>query len=105
MNKLAKEYELKNTFFANMHGLQNAQNKSSCYDLAKLSYYCIKNEEFKKIVNTKKYKAFIKCVDENDDVSESQIIWENTNKLLERGFGGIKTGITKPAGACMSAWY
>lgn len=25
--------------------------------------------------------------------------------MLERGFGGIKTGITKSAGACMSAWY
>lgn len=70
MNKLAKELELKNTNFANVHGLQNVQNKSSCFDLARLCAHCLKNEDFRKIVNTRKYKAYIKCVDENDEVSE-----------------------------------
>ena len=31
--------------------------------------------------------------------------WENTNKLLEDGFEGIKTGITETAGPCLSAYY
>jgi D-alanyl-D-alanine carboxypeptidase len=31
------------------------------------------------------------------------IDWINTNKLLRRGFKGIKTGITKSAGPCLSS--
>jgi hypothetical protein len=30
-------------------------------------------------------------------------IWKNTNKLLEKGFYGIKTGITDNAGPCLAA--
>ena len=30
---------------------------------------------------------------------------ENTNKLLEDGFDGIKTGITDTAGPCLAASY
>ncbi len=31
--------------------------------------------------------------------------YENTNKLLEDGFDGIKTGITDTAGPCLAASY
>ena len=31
--------------------------------------------------------------------------YENTNKLLEDGFDGIKTGITESAGPCLAASY
>ena len=31
------------------------------------------------------------------------IDWVNTNKLLRHGFKGIKTGITKSAGSCLSS--
>ena len=31
--------------------------------------------------------------------------FENTNKLLEDGFDGIKTGITETAGPCLAASY
>lgn len=31
--------------------------------------------------------------------------WENTNRLLDDGFEGIKTGITDTAGPCLSACY
>jgi D-alanyl-D-alanine carboxypeptidase len=44
-------------------------------------------------------------VEDNDEVSESEINWENTNKLLDKGFKGVKTGITPAAGACLSALY
>lgn len=27
--------------------------------------------------------------------------WTNTNKLLNKGFVGIKTGVTYPAGPCL----
>ena len=31
--------------------------------------------------------------------------YENTNRLLEDGFDGIKTGITDTAGPCLAASY
>lgn len=31
--------------------------------------------------------------------------WKNTNKLLDKGFIGIKTGITDNAGPCLAAAY
>lgn len=34
-----------------------------------------------------------------------EIIWENTNKLLSKGYQGIKTGSTGPAGYCLASWY
>jgi len=33
------------------------------------------------------------------------IVWTNTNKLLNNEFCGLKTGITKTAGSCLSAVY
>lgn len=31
--------------------------------------------------------------------------WDNTNKLLDDGFEGLKTGITDTAGPCLAANY
>ena len=31
--------------------------------------------------------------------------WKNTNKLLQHGFDGIKTGFTEGAGLCLCASY
>lgn len=33
------------------------------------------------------------------------MFWENTNRLLYRGFSGIKTGITNKAGPCVVEQY
>jgi D-alanyl-D-alanine carboxypeptidase len=54
----------------------------------------IKYESLKTIVTTKTYM-----------VQRYNKVWENTNKLLEVGFEGIKTGITDTAGPCLSACY
>lgn len=54
----------------------------------------IKYEFLKSIVHTKAYS-----------VMKYSKTWENTNKLLEDGFEGIKTGITETAGPCLSACY
>ena len=34
-----------------------------------------------------------------------EVIWENTNKMLFKGFCGIKTGITSEAGPCLVSLY
>ena len=52
MNDYAVKLEMNQTHFDSPHGLQNADNYSSAYDIGKLSAHCMKNEYFKKIVNT-----------------------------------------------------
>ena len=41
MNKKVKQFKLKNTNFANSHGLANRNNYSCCNDMAKLSLRAI----------------------------------------------------------------
>lgn len=93
MNNKAKELGMKNTIFLNPHGLENNKgegNQSTAYDMALLTSYAMKNEEYRKIVSTKKY------VVKSDKKSYS---WTNKNKLLttyEYTTGG-KTGYTDKA--------
>lgn len=89
MNEKAKELKLNDTIFNNPSGLDvyDSGNISSCYDMAKLMSYCIKNKIFQMITSTKKYNQAIKG------------IWYNKNKLLqnyEYCIGG-KTGYTHKA--------
>jgi len=92
MRQKAKEIGMKNTAFNNSHGLDEVtQNKSTAYDMALLSSYASKNQEYMKIVGTKKYTA------QTDKKSYS---WTNRNKLLnlyQYATGG-KTGYTPSAG-------
>ena len=100
MNKMAQAVGMRCTNYTNPHGLNNISNHSSAYDQAILSLHCLKNPLFKKIVNTKQYECFIER--EDNDV---EITWKNTNKLQNKGYCGIKTGITSAAGPCLSCFY
>lgn len=88
MNKKAKEIGMKNTSFNNPNGLDdNGGNISTAYDMALLSSYAIKNDIYKKVVNTRKY---------NLKTNKNVYSWTNKNKLLnmyEYAVGG-KTGYT-----------
>jgi len=55
MNRLAFEFNLRNTHFINPHGLSNKNNKSTASDMAKLTWHAMQLEVFRKIVTTKKY--------------------------------------------------
>lgn len=98
MNKTAKELKLYNTTYANPHGLMNRFNKSTASDVAKLSCVTLQNSLFLQIVNTKFYECSIKNYRIASIRKES---WFNTNKLLDSGFYGVKTGITDAAGPCL----
>jgi D-alanyl-D-alanine carboxypeptidase len=98
MNNNAKKLHLSNTSFANPHGLRNYFNKSSAADIARLSAVAMKNRNFKAIVKRRKYK----CVAETRYGEEKVFLWKNTNKLLSKGFNGLKTGITPSAGPCLA---
>ena len=58
MNNKAKEIGMTNTIFNNPSGLDNTDqgNYSSAYDMAILTRYAMKYEDYREIVKTKKYK-------------------------------------------------
>ncbi len=92
MNEKAQEIGMKNTVFANPHGLdEESQNYSTAYDMALLSKYAYQNRIYRKIVKTKKYTV---------STGEKTYLWYNRNKLLssyENCTGG-KNGYTPSAG-------
>lgn len=101
MNRLARAVDLKNTKFANPHGLPHQEARSTAADLARLCCYCMKNELFRLITSCKVFRVTVR----NGNTSRV-VEWENTNKLLRReGFVGLKTGITVTAGPCLAAAY
>jgi len=96
MNNLARELDLIYTTYNNPHGLTFKKNVSAAKDVCKLAGTAMQNQDFCRIVNTPKYSAEIKGT---EGVREQ--VWENTNKMLGRGFKGVKTGVTSRAGPCL----
>lgn len=89
MNEKAKEIGMRNTNFANPHGLDDSDfHYSTPYDMALLTKYAMQNETYREIAGTKFYKA-----------TSFEGYWNNKNRLLtmyEYATGG-KTGYTKLA--------
>jgi len=98
MNRIAQELELTGTNYANPHGLMNINNKSSAKDIAKLSSIGMKDEYFREIVKSKKHI----CKAKDYEGKEKNFKWKNTNRLLWKGYNGLKTGITLSAGPCLA---
>lgn len=101
MNKLAAELRMTKTLFANPHGLSNARNYSTARDMIELSRYACTNKDFVKIMNTEEYSCDF-FEDDLDSISETKL-WNNTNKLLKKGWEGVKTGNTNSAGSCLAS--
>ncbi|PAE11840.1 D-alanyl-D-alanine carboxypeptidase [Niallia circulans] len=94
MNQKAEEIGMKNTHFANPHGLDDHEDHySTAYDMALLTRYAMNNDTYKKIAGTKSYRS-------ESINNEWDRVWRNKNKLLtslyEHSTGG-KTGYTKRA--------
>lgn len=87
MNEKAEDLGMKDTHYANPHGLDDTENYSTARDLARLAAYAMDNPVFHQVVSTKT------AVLENRNLT-------NHNKLLWRyeGAVGVKTGYTKSAG-------
>ncbi|MCE5168437.1 D-alanyl-D-alanine carboxypeptidase [Paenibacillus profundus] len=104
MNKRAEELGLRNTHFANPHGLHNANHYSSAYDLAVIAKEAMKNELFRSIVG--QVAAEVKLVSSAPSAVMKTLT--NRNRLLQQDSGyyyegatGIKTGFTDEAGYCL----
>lgn len=92
MNQKAQEIGMKHTTFHNPHGLdeETEGNLSTAYDMAILMSYAMKNEDFRKIVATKKHSV---------KTNNNYYSWTNKNRLMfeYRYITGGKTGFTKKA--------
>ena len=91
MNDKAKEIGMKNTTFNNPSGLdQEKGNYSTAYDMAILTSYAMKNDDYKTITSTKKYTL---------TTNKNTYVWINKNKLLSiyKYTTGGKTGFTEIA--------
>ncbi len=88
MNNKASEIGMKNSTFNNPHGLDAEKgNYSTAYDMAILTSYAMKLDEYKKITGTKSYTL---------KTNKNTYVWKNKNKVLRlyKYTTGGKTGFT-----------
>ena len=101
MNRYARALGLESTNYANPHGLSHKNNKSTAADIGKLACIAIQDPLIREIVINKSYT----CVGRDIRDEPSEFSWSNTNKLLGKGFNGLKTGVTPAAGPCLAASF
>lgn len=98
MNNLAKSIGLNNTNFSNVIGLDNINNYSTLYDIAKILEYALKNNTFKNVYTTREYNLT------NGLKVEATITGFNKRMNLDLSrILGSKTGYTNNAGYCLSS--
>ncbi len=97
MNKRVKELGLKNTNFANPHGLDNENHYSTAYDMAIIAKELLNYEDILKYTSI--YEDYLTKPD------GSEIWLVNTNRLVRfyDGVDGLKTGYTTEARYCLTA--
>jgi len=96
MNNKAKQLGLKNTNFVTPSGLDADGHYTTARDLAELTRYALKNDEFLKAVSSES-----KVLNFGNPPYKRTVT--NHNKLL-KGFDkaiGVKTGFTKKSGRCL----
>lgn len=100
MNQTAKTLGMNSTHFVNPHGLPNADHLTTAADLGRLAFAAAQDSLYRRIVATRQYA----CTVESQQGYRRNVIWKNTNQLLEiEGYDGAKTGTTNAAGACLVA--
>ena len=99
MNAKAAALGCRYSHFMNPNGLPDKNHYSTAADMARIAVYCMKNPEFRKLVETR--RTSIHWITPKDKWTELN----NTNELLGKykGANGIKTGWTNAAGGCLSA--
>jgi D-alanyl-D-alanine carboxypeptidase len=95
MNRRADELGLRNTHFANPHGLDAPDHYASARDLARLTRVALERPVFAAVVATREHTYRGELVHG----------WTNTNRLLwlRSDAVGVKTGTTDEAGASLVA--
>lgn len=55
MNRNAAKLNLRSTFYDSPHGMNNVNNRSTAFDVAKLGAACMKDQRFCRIVRTPRF--------------------------------------------------
>ena len=101
MNKKAKELGLTGTHYQNPVGLHDEQNYTTVVDTYKLTTYALKNETFKKICETVRYKVPETNMHSSRTLSTTNFLQDPSTNCFYVYAKGIKTGYTKEAGRCV----
>jgi D-alanyl-D-alanine carboxypeptidase (penicillin-binding protein 5/6) len=100
MNRMAAELGLRAAHFLNPNGLPAAGHQASARDLVLLARQVLATPELARVVATVRHG----CTLVDSAGRERNVVWTNTNRLLEtEGYDGVKTGTTNAAGACLVA--
>lgn len=98
MNRTAEQLGMNNTTFANPHGLSASGHRTTVRDLFQLAKAIADDGRLLPYVQTRKHIG--QLTGEAGYVRYE--LWTNTNRLLNiEGYAGMKTGTTRPAGACL----
>lgn len=98
MNRTAEALGMTQTAYANPHGLTARGHRSSARDLLKLAHAALQLPRFREYVSTRQRG----CTLVGPGGYRRNVVWKNTNRLLPiEGYGGVKTGTTSAAGACL----
>ena len=96
MNNKAKEIGLENTNFVTPSGLDAPEHYTTAYDLAILTSYALKNEEFAKAVSSKSAVLNYGNPPYRRTLTNHNKLLKNYDKAI-----GVKTGFTKKSGRCL----
>ena len=100
MNQTSAKLGLTETSFSNPHGLTAKGHRSSARDLLRLAAHALSNKRFREYVSTRERGCRVTA----PGGATRDVVWKNTNRLLRiEGYGGVKTGTTRAAGACLIA--
>lgn len=98
MNAKAKELGCKHTHFANPHGLNNENHKTTPYDMALILRAAVANDTFRKIDTTTSYQfPAIKNAAARTITMGHKMMYKTDSRYYEGIIGG-KTGYTSKAG-------
>lgn len=103
MNAKATQLGMKDTHFANPHGLDEDGHYSTAYDLALLARYALQNPSFARLVKSRRIQVTIMNGRTRRVVRRK--VLKTHNRLLDSFWGadGVKTGYTEAAGPSLVA--
>jgi D-alanyl-D-alanine carboxypeptidase (penicillin-binding protein 5/6) len=105
MNQKASKIGMENTHFCDSTGLHNPDHYSTVSDMAVLLKYCLKNEDFREIIESSRHSTSGTNV-HPDGITYYSTLFKNLSDTSVTGgqiLGG-KTGYTDEAGLCLASF-
>ncbi len=101
MNKRAGELGLTGTHYGNPVGLHDEQTYTTVRDIRVLTEHALKNEIFKTVCESKRYKMPATNMSGERTISTTNFLHDNTTNYYYAYAKGVKTGFTSEAGRCL----